>query len=554
MSRSAARALLVYVVGAVPLGVAPAAATPAVAIVTLAVDTTGGRLEAAPETRGLPIRSIRIRPRDIYDPVPPGRLGPLYRGANRLHVVSRPATVERELAFGRGQNWDDARGLETLRALRDLDFIQPIALRVAASGDSADVELETRDVWSTIPEFNLESGGGKSYGAGAFTERNLFGYGKSASVAYRSDPTGISRSVTWSDPAVAGSHARLQFAAVTGSAGVTNQVYAGVPFWSEDAPYTAFASWTRSTSVARLFERSEVAADLDERREEVEVGWGRGGRVDGIVRRLTYSFWLRNRRLGPSRLEPGAPVEFDGGEENLRIRRLAAELRLWQPHFVERRSVDRMSGLEDFDVGPLVSVKLGFSPRILGASTDESYAQFGLDGGTATPLGFGTVHASMATRFRYRPEELIRSVDARWVSQMFPGQTLVAAGAGIWGLRMARDWQTVIGGLNGLRAFPVHALAGRQAWRFNLEDRWLIGREYWELVNVGLAAFWDGARVWGPGSAGTDWYHDAGVGVRLALPHMSSNQVIRLDVAWPVRPTPASGRDAVFSFGSRQAF
>ncbi len=566
MCRSAARALLGLAAGAAlsagasaaplpgasdaPGGVMP----PTVATLVVAPDTTGGRLESEPSAAGRPIRSITIVAHNIYDPVPPGRLAPLYRAANRFHLITRPATVRHHLAFAAGERWDDERGRETLRTLRGLSYLEPVVLRAATGDDSADVVLTTRDVWSTIAEFNLERGGGQSYGAVALTERNLLGFGKWAALAYRRDPTGISRSIAWYDPAVAGSRVRLQIAAGTGSAGVTNQVYAGVPFWSQDAPYTAFASWSRTTSQGRLFDRGAIGAEFDQRRVEGEAAWGRGGRVGGTVRRLVYSFYLRDRTLGPSRLQPGATLDFAGGEEQQRIRRLAAELVLWRPRYIERRGVDRMTGIEDFDVGPLASVKLGFSPHLLGSTTDESYTRFALGAGAETPLGFGTVHAAMATRFRFTAEELIRGVEARWVSQRLPRQTLVAAGWGSWGMRMARDWQQVVGGLNGLRAYPVHALAGRQVWRFNTEDRWLIGRDYWHLVDVGLAGFWDAGRAWGTGAAGTDWHHDAGVGLRLALPHLSSSQLIRIDVAWPLSPAPAGRREAVFSFGSNQAF
>jgi hypothetical protein len=534
--------------------VAAAAVSPAAADDDAPYDTTGGRLEADAALEGLPVRSITALPRAIYDPVPPGRLGPLFRIANRLHVRTRPGTVRQHLVFGIGDPWSAARARESLRAIRAQNYLEPLRIAATPDSDSVDVLVETRDVWSTIPEFDLETGAGASYGSIAFTERNLMGLGKGLSIAYRSDPTGISRSAAWTDPAVLGSRARFRFVAETGSSGAANELYAGVPFWAEDAPMTAFASWRRATSIGRLFLDGETGAEFDQRIEEAEVAWGIGGRMDGTVRRMIYSFTLRDRRLGPSRLSPGAPPELDGIEENLRIRRLAADLRVWHPHFVERWFVDRMNGIEDFDLGPSVGVKLGFAPRWLGSTADESYARFLLRAGADTPFGFGWTDASLSTRFRWKAEELVRLLEARWVNQSMPRQTLVAAASGAWGSRVARDWQAVVGGLNGLRAFPVHALAGRRLWRFNVEDRVVIAHDLGGLVNVGAAAFWDVARAWGPGAAGAGWHHGAGAGLRFAVPRISNTQVIRLDIAWPIEPTPAGGREPVFSFGSSQAF
>jgi outer membrane protein assembly factor BamA len=67
-------------------------------------------------------------------------------------------------------------------------------------------------------------------------------------------------------------------------------------------------------------------------------------------------------------------------------------------------------------------------------------------------------------------------------------------------------------------------------------------------------AFGDAARAWGPGSAGAGWFVSAGVGLRLALPQWSPNQVLRFDLAWPVHPGVSGDRKPVLSFGSSQAF
>jgi hemolysin activation/secretion protein len=112
----------------------------------------------------------------------------------------------------------------------------------------------------------------------------------------------------------------------------------------------------------------------------------------------------------------------------------------------------------------------------------------------------------------------------------------------------------VIGGLNGLRAHGVHALAGDQMVRFNTENRWLVGRNYYELFSLGAAAFWDVGHTWGPGSARLGWQHDVGIGLRFSSPHSAVNSVVRFDLAWRVSPSGVRPGGAVFSFGSSQAF
>jgi len=503
---------------------------------------------------GAPIRRVAIQPRRIFDPVPPGRLAGFYRTANALHVRTRPRTIRQLLLFGPGDPWSADRAAENMRRLRSLDFLTPVAITPAWAGDSVDVEVVTRDTWTTSPEFNIESSSGVHKGTVAFTERNFFGLGKSVSLAYRDEPAGISRTLSADDPAVFGSRLGIGVEAGTGSAGVTNGLVVGVPFYAEDTPHSYGVAWGRATSVTRLYSGGEEAAQFDERVESTELMWGRGRRQEGTIVRGIGSFLIKDRRMGPSRLEPGAPPDFDGVEDNLKLRRVAGELRLWRPHFVEKTGVERMTGIEDFDLGPTAAIKLGVSPRFLGGTADEAYGRFEVDAGAQTPFGFGWVRSSAESRWRWTPIEIVRRLDARWIVQGPLSHTFVLAAHGVQGERVPRDFQVATGGLNGLRAYPVHELSGRRLWRFNAEDRWILGREYWDLITVGAAAFYDGARAWGPGAGGTDWHHDVGAGLRFALPHSSLNQVVRLDVALPIAPTRDGRREPVLSFGSSQAF
>ncbi len=497
---------------------------------------------------------IEIHTRNIFDPSP-GSLGaPLLRIANHLHVPTRPATVRSHLLFSEGDAWDPDVGEETARNLRRLQFLQPERIEPVLSGDSLRIVVDTRDLWSTLLDFNIERGGGQTYGAFSFTERNLLGFGKELSAGYTEDPTGISRGIFFNDPAVGGGRTLLRVGGATGADGASNEFTFGVPFWALDAPATSLLEGTRITSVAHLFERGSEVARFDRRIETLELTAGHGGELDGIVRRVTGSFRLFNRRLGPSSVTPGAPADFAGEEDNLRIRRLSGTLALWRPDYIRRSFIEEMGTVEDFDVGQAAEIELGVSPKFLGGTADEAYVRFGLDAGARNALGFGRVKISMEGRVRSTPVEVVRRLDARWTSQWAPRHATVLSVLGVEGTRVPRDFQVVFGGLNGLRAYSVHALAGRRAWRFNAEDRWTLPQDIGDQLRVGFAGFYDSARAWGPGSGGSEWFHSLGIGLRMSLARLAPSQILRIDVAWPIEPTRDGRRDAVVSFGSKQAF
>jgi surface antigen Omp85-like protein len=504
---------------------------------------------------GLPIARVEIEARGIFDPVPRGRLAPGYRLANRLHVRTRASTLRDQVLFAPGERWSEARAKESERALRALDIFNHVRVRGARSGDSAVVTVLTRDAWTTSPEFSLERGGGRLFGSFQLAERNLLGRAQYVAIAYREEPTGISRSVHVADPGVAGTRVKLSAGASGGSVGTTRSVALGMPFYSEDAPLSFGISGEYASTKARLFDSGVEVARFDRRADRVEAFVGRGTRYGRTIGRVIGSFLVWDRTFGANVPAPGAPPEFGGGDERVRVRRFAIEGQLLRPAFVERRRVDQLDGVEDFDLGRSLGLAAGFSARSLGGSANEGYAGLRMGAGVeARRAGFGWFRLGMSSRLPAGPREAMAQLDARWVNQAIPRHTLVLAALGAAGWRTERDFQLVVGGLNGLRAHAVNALAGDQLWRFNAESRWLIGREYLHVVSLGAAAFWDAARTWGPGSGDLAWQHDVGLGLRVSLPRSAVNRVARFDVAWPVSRSAQGLREAVFSFGSSQAF
>ncbi len=538
------------------VGIAVLAATPAARVAEAAQSTEVAA--TAPDSvfglEGLTIARVDVRAGDIFDPAPGDPLARFYRLANLLHIRTRDRTVRQQLLFAPGDRWSQSRSDESARVLRTLDYLEPRRMEALREGDSVVVTVETRDSWTTSPVLNVESGGGVQYGTVGLTERNLLGLGKSLSFLYHEDAVGKSRSLSYRDPALLGSRLQLAYGASSGAVGATDVLSVTQPFYAQEARRTYGFSWRRTSSVARLFESGAEVASLDKRLHETELWGGSGWSRDGSVVRAVGSLLLMDRNLGPTVLEPGAPPDFEGGEEALRLRRVAAEFTVWRPRFVVREDVDRMGRKEDIDLGSSAAIKLGFAPKAFGSTASEGYARLAAEGGAQAAFGFGYARGSVSMRLRRGPLEVVRRADLRWFLGWRPGRVLVLAAHGIGGTDVPRDFQVVVGGLNGLRAYPVQALAGTELVRLNAEQRWVLVRNSWDLFSLGTAVFYDGARAWGPGAVGTGWFNAAGLGLRLSTPHSALGPVVRVDVAWPVSPTRDGTRDAVFTFGSSQAF
>src|SRR2546428_3421737 len=94
----------------------PTAGLDAPVSIAMAAPIPGGEspIGAPPpdSSEGLPIARIDVQARNIFDPLPDGRLAPLFALANRLHIRTREQTVREQLVLRPGDPWSDARGHE----------------------------------------------------------------------------------------------------------------------------------------------------------------------------------------------------------------------------------------------------------------------------------------------------------------------------------------------------------------------------------------------------------------------------------------------------------
>jgi hypothetical protein len=227
--------------------------------------------DSTPHLEGRTIAHVEIRALDIFDTDPGDPFNLFYRLANLLHVRTRDRTIRQQLLFGEGEPWNEARGLETARILRTLDYLEPLRMEARPAGDSVAVTVETRDSWTTSPVLNLESGAGVQYGTVGLTERNLLGLGKALSFTYHEDAVGIARSISYRDPAVLGTRFQFAYGASSGTAGSSDVVAVAQPFYAQETPWGASFSWRRSSYVASLFQSGAEVADLDVRIHDWEL-------------------------------------------------------------------------------------------------------------------------------------------------------------------------------------------------------------------------------------------------------------------------------------------
>lgn len=506
--------------------------------------------------QGLPIRRVDVRCLEIFDPLPVGGMNGIYGFVNTLHVKTRESTVRAQLLLAAGGVWDAERVEETERLLREMEFIEPDPVLSRVVDDSVDVLVVTHDQWTTQPELNIERGAGRTYGSIGISEENLLGLGIGLALVFHEDPTGKSRVGSVSGRRLFGTQLEGMFQAGTGDGDVSNAVSLRDPFRSLDDRMSWTASMWRVDASHQLFKDGSLAAEFPFKFEQGQLEWAWGSQsADGFVRRYALAFARNDRFYGPTVNEPGFEGTFPGGTEELKLRWVSGRVLYWRPQFIVRRGVELFDPAEDFDLGEVVGLETGLALRAFGSTANEGLVRARLETGRETRrFGFGYARGRVSTRLRGDPRETIATLDARWIQQPSRDVAIVTAAYGQVADEAPREVQFVVGGLNGLRAYPVQALAGTQSWRLNAEARWIAARGIADIASIGGAVFVDAAKSWDPGERREPWHSNAGFGLRISFPHASLHQVGRIDVAFPISPTRDGKREAVFSFGSSQAF
>src|SRR6185295_10795119 len=172
-------------------------------------------LAAGPEGQGaIPpgsvIGEVRVVTQDIFDADRPGEDRRIFRLANKLHRTTRSGVIERQLLFRPGDVFSPELVEESARLLRTNDYLYDVAIRPVLRGDGkVDVEVKTRDVWTLNGGISFGRAGGVNTTSFSVEDSNLFGTGKTLSLARIGTVDRTSNLVRFQDPNLFGSRMRL---------------------------------------------------------------------------------------------------------------------------------------------------------------------------------------------------------------------------------------------------------------------------------------------------------------------------------------------------------
>ncbi len=503
------------------------------------------------------ISRITIRGTDIFDMESNVALKKFpYNTINFLHIRTQEHVIRQELLFKIGDRFDPFLVDETERNLRALSFIR--AARVAKfpqRDGTVALVVHVNDSWTTEPQINLGGQNKIDSTEVGFKEKNLFGLGKTVGIFYKKSDDSIEREYSYTDPRLMGSRWRLSGGVTSMTEGRERNVLLERPFYSADTKWSARTSYDYTEAILDEFVENQLVSSYEQTKEvsQAYVGTKVGGGRD-----IVNHAGLRYRRIltDYERIDRTALLRDIPPDD--RQQTVFLDIDTSRVDFIKTTHLEKMTRVEDVNLGPSLVVSPGISPERLNGTKDQYEAEGSFERKSLfkgkhlfnrkyTYSGRGPLSDGENQRY---------GITWKYYHRNNESNTLVLHTRADWGDELDPDNQVKLGGDNGLRAFEVDGIVGNKGWVFNAEDRLFFIDELFNLVSVGGAVFYDTGYVWAkedPVSL-SKLRSSVGAGLRLGLTRSSNEVIIHVDLSYRTQVDEPGDSHLVVTFGTGQAF
>ncbi|MEZ4755039.1 MAG: hypothetical protein R3A13_12185 [Bdellovibrionota bacterium] len=506
------------------------------------------------------IRTITVKVRNIFSEKEESNL--IYRTANNLKINTRQKVILTELLFKEGDPYSKFIIAESLRNLRNIRFLRDPKITPTFNGKFVDIEVNVQDTWTLIPQFSFSSGDGENKFAAGLAESNLAGTGKRLEALFSDDNDRQTVETVWEDPRLLNTKNKLLAAYLASSDGEQYIFSLGKPFRSLVEERSWITKFNDNDFVGKLFENSDEKFIF--RQKQTNLGAAitfSDGDPEKSRKRYTVGYNYDDTRFSQANqndyLDVGLDPDLVSNDpqflaENRRFSGPTFTFQSIEPEYISMAYIDRFERVSDYNLGNTYSLTSQFAPEALGSREDTFLF------GAQTSKGWlfnnsSFLRSELRGSSRAAGDDLDNSLlaaEIKWfnvlgslfVGDHFLGKHTLAANFTIdYSDDLDQDRQFRAGGDNALRGYEAKTFNGDKRLVLNLEDRFHLVDNVFDLVSLGGAFFID------VGGASYDQYSDilqdqlysnVGFGLRLGIPKSSGERTIRIDIAFPLRDGP----------------
>jgi len=470
---------------------------------------------------------------DVFDLNNPKENKSLYRLANQIHINTREEVIKEFLLFAPGDALSMQKLAESERILRSQPFIYDVSITtINVRPDKVDILVKTQDNWTLAPGINLSREGGSNSKSVSFVESNLLGYGKKLSAQRSSDAERFSSSIEYLDPNLAGTRHILDVQYANNSDGLEAALKFQKPFYSLAAQYAYGVDLSTKESDEELIDDNNNKYLVTHSQENYESYFGFSYNLSKIRSiRLTFGYTLNRDVI----YEP----------DNLSSRIETNDSYIWagseylEDRYIKMQRVQSLNQTEDINLGHSASTRVGWSHENLGS--DFTGVIFQGKYNYNAIIGAGELFSqdiTFDTKIHdNRIAESIYATEIRYYRQISDNVTDFAKLHFDVGRELSAEKEFFLGGDTGLRGYPLKLQSGDKRLLLNLEQRYYTDWHVLQLFYIAALVFADVGRAWTQGdtySGNQGILKDVGFGLRAASSRSSNQNVVQLDVAFPL--------------------
>jgi len=488
------------------------------------------------------VGEIVIDNANIFDLSVPEENRRLYRLTNRLHALTHPKIIRRQLLFHSGEPFEARLLEESERILRSNVYLRDAQIEPLSYHEGiVDILVRTTDVWTLDPRFSFGRAGGVNTTSYGIRDSNLLGSGIYFGLYRKNGVDRDSSEFRIADRELGNTWFGLEASYADNSDGNRLRFSFQQPFYSLDARRSSGLSLESFDQVDSLYDRGEVRnrfrhlAD----RHEIFTGFSRGLQ-NGWVNRYLFGLAYDSHRFGALDDQPGTILL----PENRRFIYPYLQWELVEDRFEETRSHDQIGVTEDRFLGTRLGLRLGYAAQAFGSFRDalivDAHLAMGFgDSETDSLVASADYHSRFQSGGGQRDSKL--DLGAVYHHRHSDRALFHASLAGTWGHDLDLDHQVLLGGDNGLRGYPLRYQGGESSTLLTLEERLFTDWYPFHLVHIGGALFFDMGRTWGGNPVGGEnlgWLKDVGFGLRFGNSRSGIGRVVHLDFAFPLDGDP----------------
>jgi hypothetical protein len=356
----------------------------------------------------------------------------------------------------------------------------------------------TKDVWTLNPGFNFGRSGGTNAAGVKLEDSNMLGTGADVVLSHSKSIDRSARQLSVYDRHAFGGWTSVAANFANLSDGHQRELTVQKPFYAFETRSAAGVYGLNDLQTEQtdsLWDRGHVIDQFQDQHQGAQFygGWSEGLQ-NGWVRRWSAGVTYDEHRFAPVATWPGVPVfPYD--------RRFVypwVQFDMIQDAYLRRYNHDQIGRTEDFYVGTAANVRVGAAGASCGSSSSallfQSSATRGFRRGGSTLLLYGDFSGHVTAG---PLENGIMNASVRYYVEQSKNWLFYATFLGTRGWQLDLDNQTLLGGDNGLRGYPLRYQDGTERAQMTVEQRYFTDWYPFRLFRVSGAVFFDAGRVSG---------------------------------------------------------